>query len=90
MVIEAGVLHRTVAVQDRVRAEIDVRREKLFDQGAERVGLGQARDLIAELELVEDFLDVRREAIEIGLEIRLELLLAGAALRSRSVNGEVL
>ena len=37
------------------------------------------RDLIPELEVVEDFLDVRREAVEVRLEIGLELLLAGAA-----------
>jgi hypothetical protein len=36
--------------------------------------------LVAELEVVEDILDVGREAIEVGLEVGLELLLAGAGL----------
>jgi hypothetical protein len=45
--------------QDRVRAQVDVRREELLDQRAQRVGLGETRDLVAELELLEDVLDVR-------------------------------
>ena len=53
--------------------------EKFLDQGAKRVCLGEPRDLVAELEIVEDVLDVRREAIQISLEVGLELLLAGAA-----------
>jgi hypothetical protein len=41
--------------------------------------------LIAELELVENVLDVRREAVEVGLEIGLERLLAGAdQIKSRT------
>ena len=64
----------------RVRAEVDVRVEELLDQRAEGVGLGQAWDLVAELEVVEDVLHVRREAVEVGLEVGLELLLAGAGL----------
>ena len=90
VVVEARVLHRAVAVQHRVRAQVDVGREELLDQRAERVGLRQPRDLVAELEVVEDLLHVRREAVEVGLEVGLELLLAGASRRSRSVNFEVL
>jgi hypothetical protein len=68
---------RSVAVVDGVRAEVDVGRDELLDQAAERVGLGQARDLVTELELLEDLLHVGREAIEVRLEVRLELGLAG-------------
>jgi hypothetical protein len=78
VVVEARVLHRAVAVLHRVRAQVDGRAEELFNQGAERVGLGEARDLVAELEVVEDLLHVGREAIQIRLEIGFELLLAGA------------
>jgi hypothetical protein len=70
-------------VEHRARAEVDVRRQELLDQVPEGVGLGQARDLVAEFEVVEDVLDVRREAVEVGLEVGLELLLAGAGPRSR-------
>ncbi len=59
-------------------AEIDVGRGELLDQRAERVGLRQARDLVAELEVLEDVLHVRREAVEVGFEVGLELLLARA------------
>ena len=91
VVVEAGVLHRAVAVQHGVGAQVDVRREELLDQRAERVGLGEPRDLVAELEVLEDVLDVRREAVEIGLEVGLELLLAGAGLEiaQRELRGVV-
>jgi len=80
MVVEAGMLHGAVAVLDGVGAEVDVRREEFFDQRAKCVRLGKARDLIAEFELLQDVLDIGREAVEVRLEIRLELLLAGASL----------
>ena len=72
------MLDRPVAVHDRVGAEVDRGIEELLDQRAERVGLREPRKLVAELELVEDVLDVWREAVEIGLEVGLELLLARA------------
>jgi hypothetical protein len=80
VVVEAGVFHRAVAVPDRMGAQVDVGRQELFDQAAERVGLREARDLVAELEVVENLLDVGREAVQVGLEIGLEVLLAGAGL----------
>ena len=65
--------------------------EELLDERAERVGLGEARDLVAELEVLEDVLHVRREAVEVGLEVGLELLLAGAGLEvaQRELRGVV-
>ncbi len=80
MVIEARVLHRTVIVQNRVGAQVDIRRKKLLDQRIERIRLGQTRNLIAELKLLEDVLHVRREPIEIRLEVGFELLLVGTSL----------
>ena len=64
--------------------EVDVGSRELLDQRAEGVGLRKARDLVAELEVVEDVLHIRGEAIEVGLEVRLELLLAGAGLEDRA------
>ena len=78
VVVESGVLDRTVAVEDRVGAQVDVRRDELLDEGAERVGLGESRDLVTELELLEDVLHVGREAVEVCFEVGLELLLAGS------------
>jgi len=78
VVVQAGVLHRAVAVHHRVGTEVDRRLEEFLDQRAQGVGLGQAGNLVAELEVIEDFLDVGRKAVQIGLEVGLELLLAGA------------
>ena len=76
--------HRVVVeggqVADRIRAEVDVLVEELLDELAQRVGLGEAGNLVAKLEVVQDVLHVRREAVEVGLEVVLELLLGGAGL----------
>ena len=61
-------------------AQIDVRGSELLDQRAERVRLREPRNLVSELEVVEDVLYVWREPVQIGLEICLELLLARAGL----------
>ena len=65
--------------------------EELLDQRAEGVGLRQARDLVAELEVVEDLLHVGREAVEVGLEVGPQLLLAGAGAQvaQRELRGVV-
>ena len=81
VVVEAG------QVADRVGAEVDVLVEELLDELAERIGLGEAGNLVAELEVVEDVLHVRREAVEVGLEVVLELLLGGAGLQVAQQKG---
>ena len=70
--------HRVVV--DARRREVDVGVEELVDQRADGVGLGQRLKLIAELEVLEDVLDVGREAVEVVLEIGEKLLLAAAGL----------
>ena len=77
VVVEAGMPDRAVGVHHRIRAQVDVGRGELLDQRAEGVGLGEARDLVAELEVLEDVLDTRREAVEVVLEVGLELAAAG-------------
>jgi len=59
-------------------AQIDGWIEKLFEQETEDVGLHERGDLVAELELVQQLLNVRREAVEIRLEVGLQLLTTGA------------
>ncbi len=51
--------------------------KELFDQRPQYVRLRKVWDLVAEFKVVEDVLDVGREAVEVGLEVGLELLLAG-------------
>ena len=77
MVVEAGMLNRAVAVMHRSEPQVDVRRGELLDQGAQDVGAGQARDLVAELEVVEYVLHVRREPVEVRREVGGELLAVG-------------
>ena len=60
------------------RREVDLGVEELVDQRADGVGLGERCELVAELEVVEDVLDVGREAVEVVLEIGEQLLLAAA------------
>ena len=38
MVVEAGVLDRSVAIQDRIGAQINVRREELLNEGTKCIG----------------------------------------------------
>ena len=72
------MLDRAVGVAHRCGAQIDVGRGELLDQGAQRVGAGQSRNLVAELEVVEDVLHVGREPVEVGREVGGELLPVGA------------
>ena len=81
--------HRVVV--DAGRRKVDVGVEKLVDQRADRIGLGEGGELVAEFEIVENVLDVRREAIEVILEIGEQLLLAAARFQvaQRELRGVV-
>ena len=81
--------HRVVV--DAGRREVDVGVEELVDQRADGVGLRQRWQLVAELEVVEDVLDVGREAVEVVLEVGQQLLLAAARLEvaQRELRGVV-
>ena len=81
VVVHRRVLDGAVAVFDRMGAEVDFGVEELGDQGAEGVGLGQTRDGVAELEVVQDVLHVGGKAVEVGVEVGFELLLIGAGLQ---------
>ena len=70
VVVEAGVSDRAVGVQDRGRAQVDVGRGELLDQCAQGVGFGQARNLVTELEVVEDVLHVGRKPVPGRLQSR--------------------
>lgn len=67
-----------------MRAEIDLGVEEFDEERAKGVGLGQTRDGVAELEVIENVLHVRRKAVEIGFKVRLELL----RIRARFEVGE--
>jgi len=65
----------------RLGAKIDLGVEEFGDERAERIGLGKSRKLVAEFEVFQDVLHVRREAVEVGVEVGQKLLLAGAGLQ---------
>ena len=78
VVVQSGQSHRAVVKKYRIRRQIDRRRDELFDDRAQNIRVHHRRYLIAEFEFVQDFLNVRRKAVEISLEIRFELLRFGA------------
>ena len=69
-----GMVVQPRKVAARLRAEVDVLADELLDDRAENVGLDHGVNLVAELELIENFLHVGRKAVEICLKIRFELL----------------
>lgn len=79
-----------VRVFDPFGTEIDADVEELLDQVAEDVRLDEGGDLVAGLEFIEDFLDIRGKVVQVGLEIGLELLLPGAVLQVAQGEGETL
>ena len=87
VVVEPGMPDRAVGVDHRIRTQVDFGRGELLDQRAQGVGLGEARDLVAELEVLEDVLDAGGEAVEVVLEVGLQLLAAGPG--AEVVEGEL-
>jgi hypothetical protein len=79
VIVHGRMFHGAVAVENRIGAEIDAGIEELGDERAEGVGLGQARDGVAEFEVIEDVLHVGRESVEVGFEIGSESLLPEVA-----------
>ena len=73
MVVQTG------EIAARLRAEVNVLADKLLDDRAENIGFDHRVDLVSKLELVQNFLHVRRKAVEICFKIRLELLRGWAA-----------
>jgi hypothetical protein len=67
-------------IVDAGRREIYIGVEEFVDQRANRVRLRQRLQLVPELEVLQNVLDVGREAVEVILEIGEELLLATARL----------
>ncbi len=77
MVVQAGTPDRAVGVHYGVGTQVDLGRGEFLDQGAEGVGAGEAGDLVAELEVFQDFLHVGRESVQVSREIGRQLLAIG-------------
>ena len=81
VVVQTGMLENGLflILVHRIRAEVDVRRYKFFNDCAENVCLDHGVDLIAELELLQNLLHIRRETVQIGFKIRFQGLLLRTA-----------
>ena len=75
VVVQPWEPHRPVDVQDRFRAQVDLEGEEPGHYVAQHVSFGEAAYLVAELELVEDVLDVWGEPVQVGVEVVPKLLL---------------
>ncbi len=69
MVIQCRQLDAAVGILHWQRREIDLGVEEVVDQVAQDVGIHQLLDLGGEVELGEDFLHVRREAVQVCNEV---------------------
>ena len=65
-------------VVDARRGQVDFGVEELVDERADGVVFRERRELVAELEVLEDVLHVRRKAVQVVFEVGQELLLAAA------------
>jgi hypothetical protein len=71
--------HRVVVYASRRKVDLGVK--KLIDECSNRISLRKRRELIAELEVVENVLNIRREAVQIILKVCKQLLLVAARLK---------
>ena len=91
VVVEARLPDRAVAVQHRVRAEVDVGSRNFSISVPSASAFDRRGIWLRNSKLSRISCTFGREAVEVRLEVGLELLLAGSVTRrSRSVNGEVL
>ena len=59
---------------NRIRTKVDIRRNKLLNDSTKDISFDHCVNLISELELCQNFLHIRREAIKIRFKIRLQRL----------------
>ena len=81
VVVQTGMLENGLffVFVHRVRTEVNIRRYKFFNNCAENVCLDHGIDLITELELLQNLLHIRREAVKICFKIRFQCLLLRTA-----------
>lgn len=90
VVIQPGKLFVAVSIQNRFRTQVDGWIQIFLNQRAENIRIDKSRNLVAEFELFQDLLNIRRKAVKIGFKVRFQLLNFGSVFRSFSVNGELL
>jgi len=80
VVVQGGQLDAAVGILHRQRREIDLGVKEVVDQVAKDVRIHQLLDLVAEVELGEDFLHVGRKAVQICNEVIAQALACCAGL----------
>ncbi len=81
VVVERGQLSFPVGILHRQGREVDLGVEEVVDQVAEDVGIHQLLNLVAEIELGEDFLHVGREAVQVCNEVIAQALSLAASFQ---------
>jgi hypothetical protein len=77
MIVEAGHDFFTLLVKDWIGAQVDFGRDKLFNYSTKYISFQHGRDFIPKFKFKKDFLNIRREAVKIGVEIGSEFCLSG-------------
>ena len=77
VVVQAGMLEDgfLFILINRIGTEVNIRGHELFNHRTENVRLNHGIDLIAELELLQNLLYIRRESVKICFKIRFQGLL---------------
>ena len=89
MIVQCWKSFSTISVEHRLGQGYRVV-EKLLDQAAEDVGVDQCGDLVTKLELLQDLLDIRREALKYASRSALSCYALARPRKSRRVKGEAL
>jgi hypothetical protein len=90
VVVQRRQLDAAIRVLHGQRREVDLGVEEVLDQVAQDVGIDQLLDLVAEIELGEDFLHVGRETVEVGDEVVAQALPLAASFSLANVKSETL
>ena len=81
MIIKRLQLFGAILIQNRLIAEVDAWIDKFLNEQPKPILLGKTRNLISEMEFVNDFLHILRESIEVVDEVLPELLLIRSGLQ---------
>ena len=81
VIVQSGVLHDSLGIIliDRLWGEVDIRRDKFLNHRPQNIRLNHRVNLVAELELLQDFLYIGRKTIQISFKVSFQRLLLCAA-----------
>ena len=73
VVVQPGVLQYSLRIVliNRLRREVDIRRNKFLNNCSQNIRLNHRINLIAELELLQNLLHIRRKTVQVSLKVGL-------------------